>query len=92
MNTAVVDCQGINSEKAFWDHYVSILKPQGAEFFGRNLDAFWDAIDGGGPGFPEQEAIRFINTQDLKAIRGGVFYEALCKLAKESRFDGITFE
>jgi len=92
MSTVDVDCTGVTTEEAFWDRYVYIVKPHGAEFFGRNLDAFWDAIDGGGPGFPEQDVVRFINTDDLKRIKGGSFYKTLCELAKESRCGVVTFE
>jgi len=90
MSTTVVDCKGINSKEEFWAHYVSVVKPHGAEFFGRNLDAFWDALDGGGPGFPEQDSVHFINTDDLKLIESGKFYDSLCEIAREARFGGAS--
>lgn len=91
-NIVDVDCTGVTSASAFWDRYLSTAKPQGAALFGRNLDAFWDAIDGGGPGFPEQDVVHFINTDDLKRVDGGFFYEKLLELAKASRWGGVTFD
>jgi RNAse (barnase) inhibitor barstar len=84
MASVVVDCKGVTSPQAFWERYVTVVKPMGAEHFGRNLDAFWDAVDGGGPGCPEQQEVEFVNTASLKKIQKGRFYEALRKIARES--------
>eukprot|EP01035_Chromulina_nebulosa_P046776 gene46776-63379_t len=52
MREVVVDCSGIGSTEEFWQRYLDTAKPDGAAMFGRNLEAFWDAIEGGGPGWP----------------------------------------
>lgn len=84
MKTVVVDCHGVNDRAAFWQRYVAEVKPQGAAHFGRNLDAFWDALHGG-PGMPEQDEVRFANSAELARIDGGKLLEALRRIARESR-------
>jgi hypothetical protein len=86
MKLYVIDCHSIKSEAEFWAEYLSILKPQGAEYFGCNLDAFWDALSAGGPGFPNYEGkceVRFINTENVKFLRNGEFYKKLQKIAQD---------
>ena len=70
-------------EEDFWEAYVSVTNPAGSEAFGRNLDAFWDALHGG-PGYPGENTVYFVNTSNVKAFRGGSFYTALREIAKES--------
>ena len=84
MNTVVVDCRGVSDRAAFWDRYVGQVHPRDPNLFGRNLDAFWDALHGG-PGMPEQSEVRFVNSEELRKIDGGAFLEALQKIARESR-------
>jgi ribonuclease inhibitor len=92
MKTIVVDCSGVGDRAAFWERYVKEVKPQGAGHFGRNLDAFWDALHGG-PGMPEQDEVRFVNSAQLEGIDDGQFLEALRKIARESRGETrIVFE
>jgi hypothetical protein len=78
-----VDCVGVQSEAAFWETYLSAVKPQGAELFGRNLDAFWDAVEGGGPGSPNQSRLVFENTVVLTRFGDGRFLAALEGIAKD---------
>jgi ribonuclease inhibitor len=90
MKLYVIDCYSIKSEAEFWAEYLSIVKPQGAEYFGRNLDAFWDALSAGGPGFPNHEEkceIRFINTQHVKLFRNGEFYNKLQEIAQDLKIE-----
>jgi RNAse (barnase) inhibitor barstar len=63
--TIIVDAAGISTEGDFWQRYLDVVKPEGAQYFGRNLNAFWDAIDGGGPGFPGDVDLNFINISGL---------------------------
>jgi len=51
----ILNCQGINTEEDFWNSYVSCVEIEGEEYFGRNLDALWDALHAGGPGTPKNQ-------------------------------------
>lgn len=77
----VVDCGAVFTEDDFWDAYVNAVKPQGAEMFGRNMDALWDALEGGGPGSPTQSRVVFANTVALTSLRGGEFLTVLKEIA-----------
>jgi hypothetical protein len=66
VNTILVDCAGVRSADEFWQLYLDAAKPEGATLFGRNLDAFWDAIEGAGPGWPGEAKLIFANSADLE--------------------------
>ena len=95
MRAITVDCANLESEAAFWHAYLEATKPEGAGYFGRNLDAFWDALNGG-PGWPGECEIKFTNTNRLRSFRNGAFYEALAEIARdiarESKSVRIHFE
>jgi hypothetical protein len=74
----------VASEAEFWDRYVEATNPLGKASFGRNLDAFWDAVEGGGPGWPGDVALIFKNAASLAALRDGRFLAALEKIASET--------
>jgi Barstar (barnase inhibitor) len=42
MQTITVDCEAVRA-----------IPTENAHYFGRNLDALWDAVSGGGPGAPQ---------------------------------------
>ncbi|MFC3652841.1 hypothetical protein ACFONN_14885 [Dyella humi] len=88
----VVKCAGLASEASFWQAYLDAAKPEGAANFGRNLDAFRDAILGGGPGWPGECVLRLVNFDQLRAIDGGRLCIDLEWLAAESRHVTIRFE
>jgi ribonuclease inhibitor len=92
MRIITIDCVNITSETEFWDAYVDAALPDGASFFGRNLDAFWDAVSAGGPGWPGECELRFVNTFQLKYVRQGKFYDSLKKIATDSTFINIDVE
>lgn len=79
----VIDCTLLASEEDFWNPYVETANPEGKEYFGRNLDAFWDAVSAGGPGWPGTCELRFINTDGIKTLCNGAFYESLKKIAQD---------
>lgn len=91
MRSTVIDCGAVRSEADFWSAYVRVAEPEGAEHFGRNLDAFWDGLNGG-PGWPGESHLRFINTLPLQPFRGGLFLEALRDIARRSTTVKVTFE
>jgi Barstar (barnase inhibitor) len=83
MQNFIIDCTRIKTEADFWRQYLLTVQPEGTEFFGRNLDAFWDALSGGGPGWPGQSSVFFINTETLKDIDNGYFYRQLKKIERD---------
>lgn len=88
----VVSCAHITDEAAFWEAYIDAAKLGGATNFGRNMDAFRDAIIGGGPGWPGKCVLRLSDFEQLRAIDGGRLCMALEKLASESSLVTIRFE
>jgi RNAse (barnase) inhibitor barstar len=92
MSTIVVDCAAVHSEGDLWAAYLDAAKPEGAELFGRNLDAFWDAVSAGGPGWPGECELRFVNTHTLAPLRGGGFLAARKQIAADSTFVPMVFE
>ncbi|WP_374422711.1 barstar family protein [Chromobacterium sp.] len=91
MRHYTIDCALIKDESAFWQAYLIAIKPEGAGYFGCNLDAFWDALNGG-PGWPGECQLNFINTANLKALGDGYFYQALQKIARDSDFVKVRVE
>lgn len=79
----VVDCSAAFTEEAFWNAYVAAVKPRQPEKFGRNLDALWDALEGGGPGAPTSARVVFANTDALAKIQAGAFLSALREIGRD---------
>jgi len=69
----------LHSTDEFWQRYLTAAQPDGAAFFGRNLDAFWDAVEGGGPGWPNAKLI-IKNTADLEPA----FLDKLRRIANDA--------
>jgi len=80
MQTVTVDCSGITSTDEFWQCYVDAARPEEAASFGRNLDALWDAVEGGGPGWPGEVRLVFKSTENLES---GLL-EGLRRIARET--------
>jgi RNAse (barnase) inhibitor barstar len=80
MATYTLDGEKIISRDEFWQHYLAIVQPEGAEIFGRNLDALNDAL-WGGPGYPGDDCvIRISSSQKLKQNLGSDFIVRLCEV------------
>ncbi|MBB3117027.1 barstar family protein [Pseudoduganella violacea] len=86
MKTYLLDCSKISSEGDFWRLYLETIRPDGAQVFGRNLSAFWDAVSGGGPGWPGECRIRVCNTGNLQK-QTAQFFNGLQRIAREVRDD-----
>lgn len=87
MKTIYIDCRGVTSAGELWGRYVDAAQPEGGDAFGRNLDAFWDAIEHGGPGWPGEARLVFTNSRDLAPLRlqgGSSFLDALRNIADEA--------
>jgi ribonuclease inhibitor len=95
MRTVLVDCSGVRSAEEFWQRYLDAAKPEGATMFGRNLDAFWDAIEGGGPGWPGEVSLIFTHSAQLSGLRtrGGSasFLDALKTIADKATVVSVSF-
>jgi len=76
----------MQSKGDFWNEYIKVVDVEGASHFGKNLDAFWDALSAGGPGFPKGiSELKLLNSSSLKTIDEGEFYSALVTIADDLR-------
>jgi hypothetical protein len=94
MKTVTVDCTGIQKTDELWQRYVDAAQPESAHFFGRNLNAFWDAVERGGPGWPGEVELVFLNTGELEPLRnpdGTSFLDSLKYLAEKQTAITIRF-
>lgn len=95
MREVVIDCSGIGSTEEFWQRYLDAAKPEDASTFGRNLDAFWDAIEGHGPGWPGEVTLVFTHSDQLSGLRtangNASFLDALKAIAGEASVVSVKF-
>jgi hypothetical protein len=78
-----LDGSRLTDEAAFWWEYVIAVRPDGAEYFGRNLAAFRDAVTAGGPGWPgERCRLRVVN--HTAAGVGPDFFARIEEIAAEA--------
>jgi RNAse (barnase) inhibitor barstar len=91
MRAVTIDCGDVHSEGDFWDRYVLAALPEGSGYFGHNLDAFWDGLNGG-PGWPGECELHFVNTHTLAKFRDGRFLSALRKIAGDSQFVRVVID
>ncbi|MBO6935286.1 MAG: barstar family protein [Deltaproteobacteria bacterium] len=83
----VLECSQVATQKEFWQLYLARVPTVNAEFFGRNLDAFRDAI-AGGPGRPGRPCfIEVLNTEKLQA-KSPAFLEALREIGRDAKSEG----
>lgn len=90
MRTIHIDCAGVKSEGEVCQRYLDAAQPEGAGYFGCNLNAFWDAVEGGGPGWPGEAELVFTNSADLFHLPNGrSFLKELRNIAKEATFTRV---
>ncbi len=83
MRVVSIEGSRLTDEAAFWREYLAAVRPDGAEHFGRNLDAFRDAVTSGGPGWPGEECrLRIVG--HAAAGVGSVFLAKLAEIASEA--------
>ena len=91
--TVVIDARGVTDEEDFWKRYVIATEPEGAGYFGHNLDAFWDAVEGGGPGYPGKVDLHFKNMASVQSLPNGQkFMKAFAEIAADAKFTKITWD
>jgi ribonuclease inhibitor len=94
LKTVYIDCAGVTSGDELWRRYLDSARPDGADLFGRNLDAFWDAVEGGGPGYPGEVRLVFEHSHALAALRlrdGSSYLDHLRKMARDAIWAKIEF-
>jgi RNAse (barnase) inhibitor barstar len=91
LSTITIDCAQVRTREDFWSAYLTAVKPQDADLFGRNLDALWDAL-AGGPGSPGECVLRLVGARALEAIDDGNFLRALKEIARDSRTVQVIVE
>ena len=90
----VIDCSGVASPGELWERYLDAAEHEDAALFGRNLDAFWDAVEGGGQGCPREVKLIFAHSDQLSALHmdgGTSFHAALRQIAAEASLVGTEF-
>jgi hypothetical protein len=95
MRTIHIDCAGVQSPGELWQRYVDAAEPEDAVFFGRNLDAFWDAVEHGGPGWPGPAKListRLAELTRLQLSNGASFLDGLRQIACDATQTQIELE
>ena len=83
----VLECSQVTTPDQFWQLYLARVPTVDGQSFGRNLDAFWDAI-AGGPGWPGGPChIEIRNTEKLQRAFP-VFLKALREIARHAEAAG----
>ncbi|QDU19853.1 barstar family protein [Urbifossiella limnaea] len=83
MRVATIEGSRVTSEAAFWREYLAVVQPDGAAYFGRNLDAFRDAIVAGGPGWPGGPCQLRVADHTAAGV-GPEFFARLAEIAAEA--------
>ena len=89
-----IDCSTIETPDQFWREYVLAIGDDACRDFGRNLDAFNDALSGG-PGFPGNGSkVRLLHSAALQRIEAGAFLSSLQDIASDplNRAARVVFE
>ncbi|OUL63619.1 barstar family protein [Flavobacterium sp. AJR] len=82
-----------SSREDFWNAYAKEIDPESAKHFGKNLDAFNDAISTAGPGHPGECIIEITGTENLYKIFGTENFQFIIELLTKADFvDLITQE
>jgi RNAse (barnase) inhibitor barstar len=90
----IIECAGLTGGKELWQRYIDAARPEYGHIFGRNLDAFWDAVSGGGPGWPgENVELVFRNSGQLAQIVAGngmTYLQCFERFARDQSATRIT--
>ncbi len=80
------------TKEEFWNEYISEIDSESGKFFGKNLDAFNDAITAEGPGFPGECIIEIIGTEKLEKVFGKEDFEFIIGILKDAEFVELIME
>ena len=80
------------SKQDFWNKYVAEIDSESAKHFGKNIDAFNDAITAEGPGFPGDCIIEIIGTEKLEKVFGKDDYDFIIDLLRNAEFVDLIVE
>ena len=80
------------TKEDFWNKYVAEIDSESGKLFGKNLDAFNDAITSEGPGFPGDCIIEIIGTKKLEKVFGKENFEFIIGLLRDAEFVDLIIE
>lgn len=80
------------TQEDFWNAYTKQLNSESRKDFGKNLDAFNDAITAGGPGYPGECIIEIIGVENLKKIFGETKFQFILDLLTKAEFVELIIE
>ncbi|TVZ55309.1 barstar (barnase inhibitor) [Lutibacter sp. Hel_I_33_5] len=78
------------TKEDFWNRYVAEIESE--KLFGKNLDAFNDAIIAEGPGFPGDCIIEIIGTKKLEKVFGKKNFDFIIGLLRDAEFVDLIIE
>jgi len=80
------------TQEDFWNKYTKQIPSKSVKNFGKNLDAFNDAITAAGPGFPGDCLIEIIGIEELSKIFGVQNIKFIIKLLRDAEFVDLIIE
>jgi hypothetical protein len=81
-----------DTKQYFGNKYVAEIDSESAKHFGKNLDAFNDAITAEGPGFPGDCVLEIIGTEKLKKVFGKDDFNFIIDLLRKAEFVDLIVE
>lgn len=81
-----------NSKLDFWNKYIADMEFSAKKDFGKNLDAFNDAITAKGPGFPGDCLIEITGTKNLEKIFGKEDFNFIIDTLQQAEFVDLIIE
>ena len=80
------------TKEAFWNKYIAEIDSESGKLFGKNLDAFNDAITAEGPGFTGDCIIEIIGTEKLENVFGKEDFDFIIGLLRDAEFVDLIIE
>ena len=87
-----LNVESCKNKRDFWDKYAAEVATESIKHFGKNLEAFRDAITAGGPGYPGDCIIEIIGTKKLEQIFGKKDFDSIINLLREADFVELILE
>ena len=80
------------TKEDFWNTYIAEIDSESGKVFGKNLDAFNDAITAKGPGFPGDCIIEIVGTEKLQKVFGKEDFDFIVELLRNAEFIDLIIE